>query len=80
MSERGSLFYVGIVGLSIHLCNLLIAVKHIFACHLDEERACVLLDPRTCFKLRSSSKCTCLQVAEEETEENLFDKRVKKTI
>jgi len=68
-SQRGGISFVALVGVTVHLANLLIGSKHIFSAQIDEERACRFLDPRTCFKLREKCKCTCacLKVVEEDT-------------
>ena len=53
MHQRGGLVVYGLLGLVVHLLALLLTLKFMFSCQHDRDsQPCVVLDPRTCFKLR----------------------------
>ena len=59
-TESGSMVLYGLIGILLHLVNLLMALKHIHASQFDDSRRCVLVDPRTCQRLRDAfAWCSC---------------------
>ena len=51
--------FVILIGIMTHIAELLLSLKHIHNNSLEQNRPCILLDQRTCFKLRNSFQCCC---------------------
>ena len=56
-TASGNMVLFGLIGILLHLANLLMALRHIHASQFDSSRRCVLVDPRTCHRLRNALVC-----------------------
>lgn len=68
MNAQDELGNIPLVGLIVHLTNLVFTIKHICVAQTDEIYGCTLLDPRTCFGVRKA--CSCFSCTSQDDVEN----------
>ena len=59
MANHPGFFLWGTLGIVVHLVNFVFIVCHVYETQNNEEKRCLLVDPRTCSKVRDTAFYFC---------------------
>ena len=64
-SLNGGMIFFSSIGVFIHIVNLVLTIKHAHYSQFDESRPCLLVDSRTCHKMRNWPILCCFAAEKE---------------